>query len=158
MNENLVIRPLRPEDRDGIEVYFDRLKGEPGVFFNPGDFNRLRFRNYFDGKIKNFTCYVAEDPENGLIAGVVFLADTQYLVPMLGIGIDNAYSGQGLGARLLNFIHDYARAQGVGGIILNVHFANTHAQSLYMKMGYEQMGISRQGQFLYVKRFLNETK
>ena len=158
MKENLIIRPLRPEDRDGIEVYFDRLRGEAGVFFNPGDYNRLRFRSVFDGKIKNFTCFVAEDPDNGMIAGMVFLAGTQYLVPMLGLGIDDAYSGCGLGGRLLNYAHDYAKEQGMGGIILNVHFANTHAQALYAKMGYEQFGISQQGQFLYIKRFLRETE
>lgn len=158
MKDNLSIRPLCPEDREGIEVYFDRLKGEAGVFFNPGDYNRLRFRNFFDGKIKNFTCFVAVDPDNGMIAGMVFLSAAQYLVPLLGLGIDEAYSGQGLGSRLLEFIHNYAREQGMGGIMLNVHFANTHAQALYAQMGYEQLGISTQGQFLYIKRFLKETK
>lgn len=158
MKDNLIIRPLHPEDRQGIETYFDRLKGESGVFFNPGDYNRLRFRNYLDGKIKNFTCFVAEDPEKGMIAGMVFLSASQYLVPLLGLGIDEAYAGMGLGSRLLDFIHDYARQQGMGGIMLNVHFANTHAQSLYMKKGYEQLGISSQGQFLYIKRFLRETE
>ena len=156
MKENLRIRPLRPEDRERIEVYFDRLKGEPGLFFNPSDFNRLRFRDFFEGKIKNLTCFVAEESDDGIIAGMVFLATDQYLVPMLGLGIDEAYAGIGLGGRLLDFIHDYARQQGMGGIILNVHFANTHAQALYRKKGYEQMGISNQGQFLFVKRFLRE--
>ena len=152
MTDTILIRPIRPEDRAGIETYFDRLKGEAAVFFNPGDYNRQRFRNYFDGKLKNLTAFVAED--NGQIAGMVFLSASQYLVPLLGIGIDAAYSGRGLGVRLMEYIHSYAQAHGIGGILLNVHFANTHAQALYAKMGYEQMGISNQGQFLYIKRFL----
>ena len=156
MKKDFVIRPLEASDRDRIETYFDRLTGETKFFFNHNECNRQRFRDYFDGKIKNFTVFVAVDPESDLIAGMVFLSASHYLVPMLGIGLDDAYTGCGLGVRLIEFIHAYARQQGMGGILLNVHYANTRAQALYIKMGYVQLGHSLQGQMLFIKYFTAE--
>lgn len=158
MKKEFTIRPLEAGDRASIETYFDRLQDEGRVFFNPRDYNRQRFRDYFDGKIKNFAAFVAVEPGSDLIAGMVFLSDPQWLVPFLGIGIDHAYAGCGLGAQLMEFIHAYAREQGMGGIVLNVHYANTHAQALYMKMGYFQLGHSLQGQMMFMKRFLADEK
>ena len=154
MKKEFVIRPLADGDQDAIEVFFDRLDGEARVFFDTGGYNRLRFQNYFQGKVENFDCFVATEPGSSMIGGMVFLNDTNKLVPMLGIGIDHAYEGCGLGVLLMEHIHSYARSRGMGGILLNVHYGNTKAQNLYMKMGYELIGHSKMCQMMYIKRFL----
>ena len=156
MKKEFVIRPLADGDQDAIEVFFDRLDGEARVFFDTGGYNRLRFQQYFQGNVENFDCFVAVEPGSDLIAGMVFLNDAHKLVPMLGVGIDLDYSGCGLGVQLMEYIHSYARSRGAGGILLNVHYGNTRAQNLYMKMGYELIGHSKMCQMLYIKRFTAE--
>ena len=153
MEKEFVIRPLESGDATAIETYFDRLDGEAKVFFDTGGYNRLRFQQYFAGQVENFDCFVAVEPGSQLIAGMVFLNDAHKLVPTLGIGIDHAYSGCGLGVQLMEFIHRHARSKGIGGILLNVHYGNTKAQNLYMKMGYELIGHSKMCQMMYIKRF-----
>ena len=156
MKKELIIRPLEAGDAAAVETFFDRLDGEARVFFDTGGYNRLRFQKYFEGKVENFDCFVAVEPDSDLIAGMVFLNDAHKLVPMLGIGIDNAYSGCGLGVQMMEYIHSYARSRGMGGILLNVHYGNTRAQNLYMKMGYELIGHSKMCQMMYIKRFCTE--
>lgn len=153
MDKSFIIRPLEAGDAPSIEVFFDRLDGEARVFFDTGGYNRLRFRDYFQGKVENFDCFVATEPGSDRIAGMVFLNDADRLVPMLGIGIDPACSGCGLGVQLMEYIHRHARSRGMGGILLNVHYGNTRAQNLYMKMGYELIGHSKMCQMMYIKRF-----
>lgn len=153
MAKEFIIRPIEAKDAQAIEVFFDRLDGEDRVFFDTGGYNRLRFRQYFEGKVENFDCFLAYEPGSALLAGMVFLNDAHLLVPMLGIGIDNAYSGCGLGVQLMEFIHRHARSRGMGGILLNVHYGNTRGQNLYMKMGYELIGHSKMCQMMYIKRF-----
>ena len=136
-----------------LETFFDRMSGEGKLFFNHNDCNRIHFRKLLDGEVSDMDVFVAEDPATGLLAGTVFLFHPQCKVQNLGIAIDDAYRGQKLGERLMNFIHDYAIKKGVGGLLLNVHFANTRAQNLYLKMGYVYQGISLLGQMLFLKRF-----
>lgn len=154
MKKAFVIRPIEANDAQAVEVFFDRLDGEARVFFDTDGYNRLRFQRYFRGEVENFVCFVAVEPGSKLIAGMVFLNDTHKLVPMLGIGIDHSYSGCALGMQLITYIHAYARKQGMGGILLNVHYGNTRAQNLYMKAGYELIGHSKMCQMMYIKRFL----
>lgn len=156
MKKEFFIRPIEAGDAQAIEAFFGRLDGEARVFFDTGGYNRLRFQNYFQGKVENFDCFVAAEPGSDLIAGMVFLNDAHKLVPMLGISIDRAYSGCGLGVQLMEYIHSYARSRGVGGILLNVHYGNTRAQALYMKMGYELIGHSKMCQMMYIKRFTSD--
>ena len=156
MNEEIIIRPLCAQDRAGIDTYFDRLNPEAKFLFNHEDCNRLRFHDYFDGKLTNFDPFVAVDTTNNMIAGIVFLSSANFLVPLLGVGIDDAYAGRKLGVQMIEFIHDYARSQGMGGIMLNVHPGNLRAQQLYQKMGYKHLGSSLQGQMLYMYRFNRE--
>ena len=156
MADEIIIRPMVAEDRTGIDTYFDRLNPEATFLFNHEDCNRMRYHDYFEGKLTNFIPFVAEDTTNKRIAGVVFLSGSEYLIPLLGIGIDDAYTGRKLGVRMLQFIHDYAKSQGMGGIMLNVHPANLRAQQLYQKMGYKHWGTSLQGQMLYICRFTRD--
>lgn len=92
----------------------------------------------------------------GFVTAPYEMFDTNTLVPTLGIGIDRAYSGCGLGVQLMEYIHRYARSRGMGGILLNVHCGNTRAQGLYMKMSYELIGHSKMCQMMYIKRFSSQ--
>ena len=153
MEKNVIIRPVQPEDLALFETYFDRLEGDAQRFINPDDYNRNRFRDFFSGKLTNLVAFVAQEEGSDLLAGMVFLSATQYLVPILGIGVDAEYAGCGLGTRLIEHIHAYAKEQGMGGIMLNVNEDNHRAQALYTKMGYTLMGKSPKGYLVYLMRF-----
>ena len=152
-DKEILIRPIRMGDAEEMEAFFDRLTGQGAYFFNPKDCNRIRIHTYFDGSIQNTEFFVAEDTDNGRIAGYVFLRDLHKTVAYLGIAVDEGYRNCKLGTRLLERIHEYARACSLGGILLHTHPANTQAQALYSKMGYERLGTHLSGEFLYIRRF-----
>ena len=156
MNNKITIRPVEAGDLPLFEAYFDRLQGDAARFINPDDYNRNRFRDYFSGKLKNLVAFIAQEEGSELLAGMVFLSATQYLVPILGIGVDARYAGRGLGTELITHIHAYAREKGMGGIMLNVNEDNQRAQALYTKMGYTLLGKSPKGYLVYLMRFMAE--
>ncbi|MDX8000135.1 GNAT family N-acetyltransferase [Xenorhabdus sp. Reich] len=60
----------------------------------------------------------------------------------LGIGVDAAYSGQGIGARMMEFAIDYSfNWLGCIRIELEVFADNEKAINLYKKFGFEMEGI-----------------
>ncbi len=65
---------------------------------------------------------------------------------LLGLGIDEAHRGRGLGRALTQFAIDWARANRFDWIDLAVFTQNTQAVELYKKLGFVQTGF-------YVDRF-----
>ncbi len=57
-------------------------------------------------------------------------------IPVLVIGVSNAYRHQGIGARLIKSINTFAKEDGVSHISLCVSKQN-YAQQLYMQQGFE---------------------
>lgn len=151
MKDRIRIRPFRADDKERVEAFFARMKGESAYFFNRLDVNAKRARTFFDGTAQNIAFFLAEDA--GDMVGYIFLRDTHRAVAWLGIAVDDAYAGQGLGTALMTHVHDYAQELGLGGILLTTHCANIHAQMLYTKMGYERIGTHTSGEFLYIRRF-----
>lgn len=74
------------------------------------------------------------------IAGYFFLWDFQDPVPVLGIGIADAWQGQGLGPRFMKILIDDAKSAGRDGIELTTLPENGRAFALYRKMGFEHTG------------------
>jgi ribosomal protein S18 acetylase RimI-like enzyme len=59
-----------------------------------------------------------------------------FAIPSLGIAIDAAWQGRGLGLLLMNFLHAAARVAGASRIRLKVHRENARARALYERLGY----------------------
>jgi len=66
----------------------------------------------------------------------------------LGIGMLAAHRGQGLGTRLMRATLDAARGKGFEHIGLVVYGRNTHAQALYRKAGFREIGRRTRGKKL----------
>lgn len=64
--------------------------------------------------------------------GYGFLAED---IPEIAIGVDAAWRGQGIGARLLSALAEEARAAGLAAMSLSVEPANP-ATRLYLRQGY----------------------
>ena len=62
---------------------------------------------------------------------------------VLGLGVVNAYRGQGIGKALLRATLDRARAIGLTRVELKVRQHNTPAFELYRKMGFAVEGVKK---------------
>tara|TARA_R110001592_G_scaffold31343_4_gene110570 strand:+ start:544 stop:1098 length:555 start_codon:yes stop_codon:yes gene_type:complete len=74
------------------------------------------------------------------IVGYAFLWDVQDPVPVLGIGLADAFQGKGLGQALMKHLIDVAREQRAEGIELTTLPDNDGAFALYLKMGFTYLG------------------
>ena len=159
-----IIRPFAQGDRDMVNEFFDQMGPESKLFFNSTDGNRQTAMKFWDeadaGINKNARYFAATIPnEDGgeLMVGYVFLWKMTTKVPSLGICIRDGYKGKHLGTRLMETARQCAIDNGCGGIMLTTHFANTRAQALYKKCGFERLGIdSAACEFLYLLRLPNE--
>jgi ribosomal protein S18 acetylase RimI-like enzyme len=66
-------------------------------------------------------------------------------VPGLGLGVDPAFQGRGLGAALLAATVDMARGRGVGALGLSVSERNQVARRLYERAGFVVVGREGDG-------------
>jgi ribosomal-protein-alanine N-acetyltransferase len=88
-------------------------------------------------------CYLAAEDESGALlgwAGVLTVADQ---AEILTVGVIPAAQRQGIGAALLDALHDEARRRGAGEVFLEVRIDNIAAQQMYRADGYEQIGVRR---------------
>lgn len=96
---------------------------------------------------------------DGALAGYVEAAGGRYRrnrhSATVVIGVRTEYSGRGIGARLLEELERWARAQGVRRLELTVMADNQRAIALYRRMGYEREGLRRDS-LLVDGRFVDE--
>lgn len=57
------------------------------------------------------------------------------------LAVDPEIRGQGIAGELLNFIEDYAKQQKISYIKTDTYSLNEKAQGLFVKQGYEKVGI-----------------
>lgn len=147
----IIIRPFAHDDREKVVAFFDQMDGETRGYFNRGDGNRNLALKYFEVDIPGIVRFMALADD--CMVGYVFLWDMGTGVPSLGIAVAEHLKGQHLGRRLIETAHDHARRCGKGGVMLTTDISNMRGQGLYERMGYEKLGISTAGSFLYLFRF-----
>ncbi|MCF6283629.1 MAG: GNAT family N-acetyltransferase [Candidatus Hydrogenedentes bacterium] len=74
------------------------------------------------------------------IIGYGFLWDIQDPVPVLGIGLADAWQGQGLGKGFMDLLIHAAKTAGAAGIELTTTLENERAFALYKKMDFKHIG------------------
>jgi RimJ/RimL family protein N-acetyltransferase len=105
---------------------------------------QARIRNILERD--NCTLLVAED--KGKLIGFLSATGGEYQRirhrAYLVIGILQAYTGQGIGARLFEALDSWAKEHGIHRLELTVMTHNTAAIALYKKMGFDVEGTKRQ--------------
>ena len=151
------IRMLERKDLDMVIEFFDQMAGDTRAMFNRGDANRIRVIEHLnregdDGQI-HFAATVHNPDGSEKMVGYVFLWDVDTRIPWLGIAVREDWKGYHLGRRLLQYIDEWAKPKGYGGVMLTSVPANIRAHSLYTRMGFEYFGVYPDSEFLYIKRY-----
>ncbi len=125
MNENIQIL----EERISAEEYIDFLKRT--------DIGSQYPKERFDERIAKLVTTVSISlvarNENGVIVGVLFgLTDFAYWLYVTDLGVDRAYTGRGIGSRLMKTAHEIAGGEKDIAVYL---IANENAIPFYEKLG-----------------------
>lgn len=74
------------------------------------------------------------------IVGYFFLWEFDHPVPLLGIGLADAWQGQGLGEPMMGWLVAEARRAGRDGVELTTVTTNARAFRLYQRVGFSLVG------------------
>ena len=150
MNPNPVLefRRLAPDLLPGLTAFFgSMIANKDDEFFHPHPFTAEKAAELcgFAGKDLYLVAACAgEVLAYGLLRGW----DEGYAIPSLGIAVQPAARGTGLGTAFMRYLHAAAANRGAKSIRLKVYPHNTIAKALYEKLGYRPAGET-DGQVLY---------
>ncbi|MBD1229611.1 GNAT family N-acetyltransferase [Xenorhabdus griffiniae] len=140
----IIIRATEPEDAE----HYQRIFGHPDVYFNtlqrPCPSHEMWCERLKLNKTQGHIDFVAEIDGKvvGTIALFTYANPRRRHAVAIGIGVDAAYFGKGVGSKLMAFIIDYAfNWLGCIRIELEVFADNEKAIALYNKFGFEAEGI-----------------
>ena len=138
------VRPARVADVDAIVDHYSRVAEEGRWIAGEAPVDRARRRVAFLGSIgaDDVLTLVAED-EGGPIVGMLSAFAHHSGVAELGMSVDAERRGQGIGTALLRACIDWARAEGLHKLALEVFPHNEPAIELYRKAGFEEEGRLR---------------
>ena len=140
-----------------MEAFYRGLGEESTAFFNVDHGNERRTMDFFGSSPRpNHRYYVAET--DGVIAGHLFIWDTNTRVPWMGVAVRDDYQGQGVGSFMLRSLFGLLAAENRGGVLLRTAEDNLPARRLYEKHGFEHIGTHSSGELLYLKRFSDNDK
>jgi len=146
----LRIRKIIATDKERVKEFFASLGSESTLYFNANRRNERIMNKFFSGRSEYFIPFMAE--LDGRMAGILFLYRMNRKIPWLSICVADEFQGRGIGKKLMKYAEKYAIKEEKGGILLTTHFANTKSQYLYLKAGYEQLGIT-DSEFIYLLSF-----
>lgn len=117
------------EERISAEEYIDFLKRTDLGSQYPQE----RFADRIAKLVKNVSISLVARNENGTIVGVLFgLTDFSYWLYVTDLGVDRAYTGQGIGRQLMKTAHEIAGGEKDIAVYL---IANEDAIGFYEKLG-----------------------
>ena len=117
------------EERLSPEEYIDFLKRTD----LGSQYPRERFAERIAKLVRTVSLSLVARNEEGLIVGVLFgLTDFAYWLYVTDLGVDRAYTGKGIGRRLMKTAHDLAGGEKDIAVYL---IANENAVPFYEKLG-----------------------
>jgi len=125
MNQNVRIL----EERITAEEYIDFLKRTD----LGSQYPKERFADRIAKLVKTVSISLVARNKNGAIVGILFgLTDFAYWLYITDLGVDRAYTGQGIGRQLMKTAHEIAGGEKDIAVYL---IANEHAIGFYEKLG-----------------------
>lgn len=117
------------EERISVEEYIDFLKRTD----LGSQYPKERFEGRIAKLVKNVSISLVARNEMGDVVGVLFgLTDFAYWLYVTDLGVDRAYTGQGIGKKLMKTAHEIAGGERDIAVYL---IANENAIGFYEKLG-----------------------
>jgi RimJ/RimL family protein N-acetyltransferase len=130
---------LAEADLVPLQRFNANLSDRTRSFFLPHAYDMATLARYAarnrSGKDRAFVLYRRDE-----LVGYFFLWDFDQPAPVLGIGLADAWQGQGLGEPMLRLLIDEARSAGCDAIELTTVLKNELAFRLYRRIGFELLG------------------
>lgn len=124
------LRPMRWEDLDAV------LANEEASYEFP--WNATIFR---DCLRVGYLCWVLESAGRVIGHGIMSLGPGE--CHLLNICVHPYYQRRGLGQRIVEHLLDLARQGGARVALLEVRVSNRTAYNLYMRLGFDEVGVRR---------------
>ena len=125
MNERINIL----EERIPAKEYIDFLKRTD----LGSQYPKERFENRIEKLVNTVSISLVARNESGTVVGVLFgLTDFAYWLYVTDLGVDRAYTGQGIGRQLMKIAHEIAGGEKDIAVYL---IANENAVGFYEKLG-----------------------
>ena len=155
ITKKLSFREVREGDEQIINQFFEAMGGESRALFNRRGYNQRGVLKYCARPDKTRRYWIAE--AEGEMVGYVFFLDFNTSVPELGLAVRDDLRGLHIGRELVAFAQSYAKESCKGGIVLTTHVANVRGQALYEHMGFQCMGLCKNGtELFYLFRYLEK--
>ena len=128
MNEKIKIL----EERIPAKEYIDFLKRTD----LGSQYPKERFENRIEKLVNTVSVSLVARNDSGTVIGVLFgLTDFSYWLYVTDLGVDRAYTGQGVGKRLMKTAHEIAGGEKNIAVYL---VANENAIGFYEKLGMQK--------------------
>ena len=124
-----------------IEILEERISAEEYIAFLKrtdlgSQYPKERFENRIAKLVNTVSISLVARNESGTVVGVLFgLTDFAYWLYVTDLGVDRAYTGQGIGRRLMKTAHEIAGGEKNIAVYL---IANENAIGFYEKLGMEK--------------------
>jgi len=141
---NTLIRAVEPEDAPGVTALMNLPGYRWGTMRLPHQ-SVSTTRQKMSTSGPNFVCLVATSKEEIVgMASLTRFEERRSHVGAVGMGVHDAYVGNGLGTRLLTSLLEVADDWwALRRIELTVNADNARAIGLYERMGFEREGVLR---------------
>ena len=127
----------RADERLAVEEYIDFLKRSDLGSMYP----KQRFHERIGRLLQHAAVTITARTAEGRLVGVCLgLTDFAYFLYLTDIGVDRAYTRQGIGSRLLGLAH--AQAGGAEDICI-ITWSNTNATGFYEAYGMQALRTAR---------------
>jgi RimJ/RimL family protein N-acetyltransferase len=135
----LQVEELSPAHLAGLQAFNAGLSVATRAVFLPHAYDAMTLERYEArhraGRDRAYVLRAAET-----VVGYGFLWEFDQLVPLLGLGLADAWQGQGLGAPFLRILINDAETAGRHGVELTTVTTNTRALRLYQRAGFVLRG------------------
>lgn len=135
----LEVREFTAGEIPALRRFNAGLSAATGAVFLPHAYDEATLRRYVERQARGLDrIYVLGHGDE--IVGYFFLWEFDHPVPLLGIGLADAWQGQGLGEPMMLRLIAEARAAGRAGLELTTVTTNARAFRLYGRVGFKLVG------------------
>ena len=127
--------------KERVEIFQERLNAKEYVDFLKrtdlgSQYPKERFEERIEKLVRSVSISLVARNESGVVVGVLFaLTDFAYWLYVTDLGVDRAYTKQGIGRRLMQTAHQIAGGEKDIAIYLSSH---PDAVGFYEKLGMEK--------------------